>query len=98
MTDPVTGQGGFLADPGAVIAGIVHDAEPSLDRDVIAAAITRAAPSRAQQRRLAAALSDDPGLLTSGRPEGPPQVELLIRDLQPAGAPPAGPAPVRPLR
>ena len=85
MTDPVTGQGGFLADPGAVIAGIVHDAEPSLDRDVIAAAITRAAPSRAQQRRLAAALSDDPGLLTSGRPEGPPQVELLIRDLQPAG-------------
>ena len=85
MTGPVTGQGGFLADPGAVIAGIVHDAEPSLDRDVIAAAITRAAPSRAQQRRLAAALSDDPGLLTSGRPEGPPQVELLIRDLQPAG-------------
>jgi hypothetical protein len=86
VTDPVTGQGGFLADPGAVIAGIVHDAEPSLDRDVIAAAITRAAPSRAQQRRLAAALSDDPGLLTSGRPEGPPQVELLIRDLQRAGA------------
>jgi len=86
VTGPVTGQGGFLADPGAVIAGIVHDAEPSLDRDVIAAAITRAAPSRAQQRRLAAALSDDPGLLTSGRPEGPPQVELLIRDLQPAGA------------
>jgi hypothetical protein len=87
VTDPVTGQDdGFLADPGSVIAGIVHDAEPSLDRDVIAAVITRAAPSRAQQRRLAAALSDDPGLLTSGRPEGPPQVELLIRDLQPAGA------------
>ena len=77
---------GFLAAPGAVTAGIVHDAEPSLDRDVIAAAITRAAPSRAQQRRLAAALGEDPGLLTSGRPEGPPQVELLIRDLQQAGA------------
>lgn len=86
MTCPAAGQDGFLADPGAVIAGIVHDAEPSLDRDVIAAAITRAAPSRAQQRRLAAVLGEDPGLLTSGRPEGPPQVELLIRDLQPAGA------------
>ncbi len=77
---------GFLADPVAVIAGVVHGAEPSLDQDVIAAAITRAAPSRAQQRRLAAALHDDPGLLTSGRPEGPPQVELLVRELQPAGA------------
>lgn len=77
---------GFLADPVAVIAGVVHGAEPSLGRDVIAAAITRAAPSRAQQRRLAAALHDDPGLLTSGRPEGPPQVELLVRELQPAGA------------
>ncbi len=86
MTCPAAGQDGFLADPGAVIAGIVHDAEPSLDRDVIAAAITRAAPSRAAQRRLAAALGKDPGLLTSGRPEGPPQVELLITDLQPAGA------------
>jgi hypothetical protein len=86
VRDPVTGRQGFLADPGAVIAGIVHEAEPPLGRDVIAAAITRAAPSRAQQRRLAAALSDDPGLLTSGRPEGPPQVELLVRDLLSAGA------------
>ena len=77
---------GFLADPVAAVAGAVHEAEPSLDRDVIAAAVTRAAPSRAQQRRLAAALDDDPGLLTSGRPEGPPQVELLVRELQPAGA------------
>ena len=66
MTDPATGQDGFLADPGSVIVGIVHGAEPSLDRDVIAASVTRTAPSRAQQRRLAAALSDDPGLLTSG--------------------------------
>src|SRR5207247_1833058 len=61
-------------------------AERGLGRDDIAAAIARAAPSRAQQRRLAAALSADPGLLTSGRPEGPPQVELLIRALQEIGA------------
>ena len=85
MTGPVAGAG-FLAEPGTVIAGIVHDAEPALDQDEIAAAIGQVAPSRAQQRRLAAALSGDPGLLTSGRPEGPPQVELLIRVLQERGA------------
>jgi hypothetical protein len=77
---------GFLAGPGAVIAGIVARAEPALGEDDIAAAIARAAPSRAQQRRLAAALTGDPGLLTSGRPEGPPQVELLIRALRGSGA------------
>ena len=85
MTVPAAGAG-FLAEPGAVIAGIVARAEPSLGQHDIAAAVTRAAPSRAQQRRLAAALSEDPGLLTSGRPEGPPQVELLIRALQERGA------------
>ena len=85
MTGPAA-DGGFLTEPGAVIAGVVHDAEPALGQDDIAAAIGRAAPSRAQQRRLATALSGDPGLLTSGRPEGPPQIELLIRALQERGA------------
>ena len=85
MTVAAAGTG-FLAEPGAVIAGIVAAAEPALGQDDVAAAITRAAPSRAQQRRLAAALCEDPGLLTSGRPEGPPQVELLIRALQERGA------------
>ena len=85
MTGPATGAG-FLAGPGTVIAGIVAGAEPALGQDDVAAAIGQAAPSRAQQRRLAAALSGDPGLLTSGRPEGPPQVELLIRALQERGA------------
>jgi len=85
VTGPAAGAG-FLTEPGAVIAGIVHDAEPALDQDEIAAAIARVAPARAQQRRLAAALSGDPSLLTSGRPEGPPQIELLIRALQERGA------------
>ena len=44
------------------------------------------APSRAQLRCLAGALAGDPGLLTSGRPQGPPQIELLIRALLPLGA------------
>src|SRR5260370_1066963 len=51
-----------------------------------AAAIARAAPSRAQQRRLADALTGDPGLLTTGHPGGPPQIELLIRALRELGA------------
>jgi hypothetical protein len=85
VTGPVA-DAGFLAGPGAVIAGIVGGAEPGLGEDDIAAAIARAAPSRAQQRRLAAALTSDPGLLTSGRPEGPPQIELLIRVLRENGA------------
>jgi hypothetical protein len=85
VTGPAV-DAGFLPGPGAVIAGIVGGAEPGLGQDGIAAAIERAAPSRAQQRRLAAALSTDPGLLTSGRPEGPPQIELLIRALREIGA------------
>jgi hypothetical protein len=40
----------------------------------------------AGRRRLAQALHENPDLLTSGRPEGPPQVERLIRALQAAGA------------
>jgi hypothetical protein len=85
VTGPAQGAG-FLTAPGTVIAELVRDAEPALASAVIAAAITVAAPSRAQQRRLAGALSGDPGLLTSGRPEGPPQVELLIRALKDSGA------------
>jgi hypothetical protein len=85
MTGPAA-DAGFVVGPGAVIAGIVVGAEPGLGAGDIAAAIARAAPSRAQQRRLAAALSADPGLLTSGRPEGPPQIELLIRFLRENGA------------
>jgi hypothetical protein len=78
--------GGFLLQPGTVIAVLIAEVEPALDRADVEAAIGQAAPTRAQQRRLAAALADDPDLLISGRPEGPPQVELLIRALQDLGA------------
>jgi hypothetical protein len=76
----------FLVQPGKVIAALVSEIEPDLDQAEVEAAIGQAAPTRAQQRRLATALGDDPGLLTSGRPEGPPQIELLIRALQDLGA------------
>ena len=87
MTGPVCGgESGFRSEPGVVIAAIVAGAEPGIGQAVIAAAIAEVAPSRAQQRRLAGALAGDPGLLTSGHPEGPPQIELLIRVLLAAGA------------
>jgi hypothetical protein len=80
------GDSGFRSEPGAVIAVIVAGTEPDLGQAGVAAAIAQAAPSRAQQRRLADALTGDPGLLTTGRPEGPPQIELLIRALRELGA------------
>jgi hypothetical protein len=80
------GDSGFSSEPGTLITAIVAGLEPGLSPVGMGAAITAVAPSRAQQRRLAAALAGDPGLLTSGRPEGPPQIELLIRALQPLGA------------
>ena len=80
------GDSGFRSEPGAVIAAIVAGIEPGLGQAGIAAAIARAAPSRVQQRRLADALTGDPGLLTTGHPGGPPQIELLIRALRELGA------------
>ena len=80
------GDGGFGSEPAAVIAAIVAGIEPGLGDGIVATAIMQVAPSRAQQRRLAGALAGDPGLLTSGRPQGPPQIELLIRALLPLGA------------
>jgi hypothetical protein len=78
--------GGFGSEPAAVIAAIVRGIEPALGEGVVEAVIMQVAPSRAQQRRLAGALAGDPGLLTSGRPQGPPQVELLVSALLPLGA------------
>lgn len=77
---------GFLADPDTVIAGIAGGVEPELAATTVRTAIATAAPTRAQRRRLAHALREDPDLLTSGRPEGPPQVQRLIRALLAGGA------------
>ncbi len=69
---------GFLHDPDTVIAIIARGIEPTLTAAMVKSAIAQAAPSRAQRRRLAHALYEVSDLLTSGRPEGPPQVERLI--------------------
>ncbi|MGH3972756.1 MAG: hypothetical protein ACRDS9_05465 [Pseudonocardiaceae bacterium] len=91
MTEPTTTantdpDAGFLTQPDVIIAAIISDIEPQLERAAVAAAITHSVPTRAQRRRLVHALTSDPTLLTSGRPEGPPRIERLIRALQALGA------------
>lgn len=77
---------GFIADPDAIVLAVAGEIEPQLEAATVLAALQAAAPTRAQRRRLAHALSTDPALLTSSRPEGPPQVERLIRALRERGA------------
>ncbi|MCK2219036.1 hypothetical protein MF672_035365 [Actinomadura sp. ATCC 31491] len=72
-----------LTAPRELIIEAVAAVEPALDVSVITAAVDRVAETRAKLRRLAAALAVDPDLLTTGRPEGPRLIELLIRELQP---------------
>ena len=76
----------FLTQPAEVIAELVGAAEPCLTPDVVTAAVRDVTVDLDQQRRLARALHEDPGLLTSGRPEGAPTIAELIRTLQERGA------------
>ncbi|MCA2227505.1 hypothetical protein [Nonomuraea aurantiaca] len=72
-----------LTEPRELIIEAVAPAEPALKIGWIAAAVDQVADTRAKLRRLAAALAEDADLLTSGRPEVPRLIELLIRELQP---------------
>jgi hypothetical protein len=82
----VDGDEGFLVDPETIIAAAVAAVEPQLGDAIIQAAINKAAPTPTKRRRLAIALTDAPELLTSGHPQGPPQIESLISALRRAGA------------
>ncbi|MFD9375154.1 hypothetical protein ACFWBH_06375 [Streptomyces sp. NPDC059999] len=73
-------------EPDDVVVGIMAGIEPDLTEESVRQAIVRSAASRAKRQRLARALSGDPGLLTSGRPEGPPVVGDFIRSLIAIGA------------
>ncbi|MFJ9949414.1 hypothetical protein [Kitasatospora sp. NPDC091207] len=75
----------FLTEPTSVIAEAVAAADPGLPAQAITLAVERVADTRAKQRRLAQALAADPALLTSGRPQGPRLIELLVRELLPHG-------------
>jgi hypothetical protein len=85
VTDPTTPPR-FLAEPTTVIAEFVAATEPELTAEAIYTVIDKATPSRARQRELARALTDDPSLLVSGRPAGPRSVGRLIQVLLTVGA------------
>lgn len=86
MSGPLSPGTGFLPEPIPLILAAMSAAAPLLGTRNSLDAIDEAAPTRSQQRRLAAAPMEDPLLLTSGRPEGPPQVERLIRGMIRRGA------------
>ncbi|MBV7243666.1 hypothetical protein [Streptomyces sp. MW-W600-10] len=69
-----------------MILEVLVTAEPDLPLEVLAQSVDQVADTRAKLRRLAQALEIAPDLLTSGRPEGPRLVELLVRTLRTHGA------------
>jgi hypothetical protein len=75
-----------LADPLTVIADLVSDIEPRLDRDTIRQVAERVAAGRAKRRRLAQALLETPALLVEGRSPAPRSVGDLLIALRQAGA------------
>ncbi|MGA5065318.1 hypothetical protein ACPB9E_16430 [Streptomyces exfoliatus] len=73
-------------EPEAVISEIVRSADPACERIDVAAVLQSVFRQRPQLRTLAEVLQAKPGLLTSGRPEGPRAIERLVRALREAGA------------
>jgi hypothetical protein len=69
----VTGSSGaprFLTHPAEVIAELLAVVEPGLDPGDVMTAVRDITIHLQQQRRLAKALYEDPGLLTSGGRRG----------------------------
>lgn len=82
----MTASARTAVDPHAVICELVAAVEPDLPPGTVHAAVDQAVRFKAAAVRLAQVLDGDPGLLTSGRAEGPASVERLIRLLQQGGA------------
>lgn len=75
----------YATAPEDVICEIVRSLAPSCAGTDVAAVVTGVFRQRPQRRMLAKVLTDDPALLTSGRPEGPRSIERLIRALREHG-------------
>ncbi|KOV84627.1 hypothetical protein ADL03_15125 [Nocardia sp. NRRL S-836] len=75
-----------MTDPHEVVAEIVAAADPGLDPAVIEEVVRGITVHKPRMRKLAHALHDDPGLLVSGRPEGPKLVAVLIGALLAVGS------------
>lgn len=83
---PAPPAGPFPTSTENLLLDVVAELEPGLNREAILAAIGRACSNRAKRRRLATAVTTEPGVLTSGRPDGPVAVDHLIHELLAHGA------------
>jgi hypothetical protein len=70
-----------LPEPDDIVASVMTGIEPNLPEEAVRQATADAAASRAKRRCLAHALTDNPDLLTSGRPEGPRVIGEFARAL-----------------
>ncbi|MFC8536806.1 hypothetical protein ACFUJY_23205 [Streptomyces sp. NPDC057249] len=86
MHDPLADIPLAIREPVRVIQDVVRAVDPHVGDAAVLEALDLMARQKAVRRRLATALESDPGLLDSGRPEGPPTVEKFIRALQARGA------------
>jgi hypothetical protein len=75
-----------VADPIAVIVGLVTEIEHDLTAGQVAAVVTATAGGRAARRRLAQSLKDNPQVLRTGRPPAVLSAAKLLRALRKAGA------------
>jgi hypothetical protein len=75
----------WLTDPAGAICAVVAAVEPGLPVEQITAAMAAVTAFRPAQRKLARALRENPGALTSGRAESIPMVDELIRTLRQCG-------------
>lgn len=78
--------GRAVSDPAGLITGLVTAAEPQLTLEQIRAVVTAVAGGRAKSRRLAAAITSRPQVLTDGRSPAPRAVGELLIALRAAGA------------
>lgn len=75
----------FLTEPIAVITDSVTAVDGALPHEVVEQVVVSVVDTRPKQRRLARALHESPGLLTSEHPAGPRQVGELVEALLEAG-------------
>lgn len=73
-------------DDFATLLPIVRGVEPGLDANTVLGVLDRLLNTAPMRRRLVHALTENPGLLTCARPDGPLVVDRLIHELLAVGA------------
>ncbi len=75
-----------IRDPAGTVVDLVMTADPDLDRGTVLRIVDQTGGGRAKRRRLAAALVENPSVLTSGRSPAPKNVGDLLLALRQSGA------------